>query len=82
MRHVSPSHRIYARNRAGVDVQIGSAWCKTAKRGPRTGERFLTLTIDFPDCPRRSTLRRFATRRQANGSSHGAGAARARRTKP
>jgi uncharacterized protein (DUF736 family) len=29
-------------------VQIGSAWCKTAKHGPRAGERFLTLSIDFP----------------------------------
>jgi uncharacterized protein (DUF736 family) len=45
------SYRIYARNRTGVDVQIGSAWCKTAKRGARAGERFLTLSIDFPGLP-------------------------------
>lgn len=44
----TPSHRIYARNRAGAEIEVGSAWLKTAKHGPRTGERFLTLSIDYP----------------------------------
>ena len=43
-----PSHRIFARSRTGTDVQIGSAWLKTAKRGPRAGEQFLSLSIDYP----------------------------------
>jgi uncharacterized protein (DUF736 family) len=43
-----PSHRIFARNRNGADIQIGSAWLKTATRGPNAGDRFFTLTIDYP----------------------------------
>lgn len=44
----TPSHRIYARNRAGAEIEVGSAWLKTTKHGPRAGERFLTLSIDYP----------------------------------
>ena len=44
----SPSHRIYARTRMGTEVEVGAAWTKTAKAGPRAGERFLTLSIDYP----------------------------------
>lgn len=44
----SPSHRIYARTRTGTEVEVGAAWMKTAKAGPRAGERFLTLSIDYP----------------------------------
>src|SRR5262249_20350513 len=44
----SPSHRVYARSRMGTDVQVGSAWLKTAKSGPRSGERFLSISIDYP----------------------------------
>lgn len=44
----SPSHRIFTRTRTGADLQVGSAWLKTVKRGTHSGERFLTLTIDFP----------------------------------
>jgi hypothetical protein len=29
-------------------MPIGSAWLKTAKHGPRAGQRFLTLSIDYP----------------------------------
>lgn len=43
-----PSHRIHARTRAGTEAEVGAAWLKTAKTGPRTGERFLTLSIDYP----------------------------------
>lgn len=61
----SPSHRVYARNRMGDDVQIGSAWLKTAKHGPRAGERFLTFSIDFPELP--SALNVAAFRDPAQG---------------
>lgn len=44
----SPSHRIYARPPMGTEVKVGAAWMKTAKAGPRAGERFLTLSIDYP----------------------------------
>jgi uncharacterized protein (DUF736 family) len=44
----TPSHRIYARTRMGTEVEVGAAWLKTAKAGPRAGERFLTLSIDYP----------------------------------
>jgi uncharacterized protein (DUF736 family) len=47
-----PSYRIYARARHGGDVQIGSAWLKTAKRGPRIGTRFFSITIDDPTLDR------------------------------
>lgn len=43
----APSHSIYTRNRAGQDVQIGSAWLKTAKRGESAGNRFLSITIEW-----------------------------------
>src|SRR5579872_6908142 len=43
-----PSHRVLARGRSGSEIQVGSAWLKTAKHGPRTGERFLSITIDDP----------------------------------
>ena len=46
-----PSHRIYSRSRAGRDVEIGQAWLKTAARGPQAGERFFSLTIDYPGIP-------------------------------
>jgi uncharacterized protein (DUF736 family) len=46
-----PSHRITARTRHG-DVQIGSAWLKTAKHGPRKGARFFSITIDDPSLDR------------------------------
>jgi hypothetical protein len=35
-----PSHRIFARTRSRSLSQIGSAWLKTAKHGPRAGQRF------------------------------------------
>jgi uncharacterized protein (DUF736 family) len=47
-----PSHRITARARHGGDVQIGSAWLKTAKHGPRNGARFFSITIDDPSLDR------------------------------
>ena len=43
-----PSHRIHARNRAGSEIEIGAAWLKTIKRGERTGQHMLTLSIDYP----------------------------------
>ena len=46
-----PSHRIYARNKAGVDIEVGSGWLKTVKNGPRAGEQFLSLSIDYPGLP-------------------------------
>jgi uncharacterized protein (DUF736 family) len=47
-----PSHRITARARHGGDVQIGSAWLKTAKHGPHKGARFFSITIDDPSLDR------------------------------
>lgn len=43
-----PSHRVVARTGNGADVEIGAAWLKTAKHGLRAGERFLSLSIDYP----------------------------------
>ena len=57
-----PSHRIYARNRSGNDIQIGSAWLKTAKHGPRAGDRFLTLSIDYPGLSAALNVAAFADR--------------------
>lgn len=43
-----PSHRIFGRIGSGPEIQVGSAWLKTAKHGPRKGERFLSLSVDYP----------------------------------
>ena len=46
-----PSHRIVARTGNGADVEVGAAWLKTAKHGSRAGERFLSLSVDYPGLP-------------------------------
>ncbi len=43
-----PSHRILGKARSGAEVLIGNAWLKTAKHGQRIGERFFSITIDYP----------------------------------
>jgi uncharacterized protein (DUF736 family) len=57
-----PSHRIYSRSRAGRDVEIGQGWLKTATRGPQAGERFLSLTIDYPGFPEPLNVAAFKDR--------------------
>lgn len=54
-----PSHRITARARHGGDVQIGSAWLKTAKHGPRSGARFFSIAIDDPSLDRALNVAAF-----------------------
>ena len=44
----SPEWNIFAKNKSGQDVQIGSAWRKLPKSRGLAGEEFLSLTIDDP----------------------------------
>jgi uncharacterized protein (DUF736 family) len=44
----APSHRIMAFNRSGVEVDIGAAWRREAKRGDHMGKEFFSLTFDDP----------------------------------
>jgi uncharacterized protein (DUF736 family) len=44
----APSHRIMAFNKSGVEVDIGAAWRREAKRGDHKGNEFFSLTFDDP----------------------------------
>lgn len=44
----APSHRIFGRTGAGTEAKVGCAWLKTTKNGSRAGQRFLTLSVDYP----------------------------------
>jgi uncharacterized protein (DUF736 family) len=44
-----PSHRIITRARDGSRVEIGVAWLKTARHGPKKGSRFFSIQIDHPE---------------------------------
>lgn len=46
-----PSHRVYALAPDRSRVDIGAAWLKTTKHGPKAGEKFLSIQIDHPDRP-------------------------------
>lgn len=45
-----PSHVITGNPPSGgqQDVELGKAWLKTIKNGPNTGDKFLSISIDFP----------------------------------
>ena len=55
----SPAFIIYAKSNNGGRVQIGAAWIKHLKKGPNSGEEFLTITIDDPSLPRALHLAAF-----------------------
>lgn len=55
----SPFYTISGKNNSGGRVQIGAAWIKHLKRGPNSGEEFLTITIDDPSLPRALNLAAF-----------------------
>jgi uncharacterized protein (DUF736 family) len=44
----TPSHRIMSFNDSGVEVDIGAAWLRKAKRGYHAGSEFISLTFDDP----------------------------------
>ena len=55
----SPAYNIYGKSNSDGRVPIGAAWIKTLKRGPNSGEEFLTITIDDPSLPRALNLAAF-----------------------
>ena len=47
----APTHTIYAMSDVGQRTSIGSAWTQRIKQGPRSGEEFLSASIDDPSFP-------------------------------
>lgn len=43
-----PSHRVEALSAGGKAVDIGAAWTKTIDKGPKKGQRYLSLRFDDP----------------------------------
>lgn len=52
LRSRRPSHLIFAKSAQGRLTQIGSAWTKEMNAADRTGEKFLSLTLDDPSFAR------------------------------
>lgn len=44
----APSHRVYVGSDDTSPVEVGAAWAREIKRGPRQGQTFLSVTIDDP----------------------------------
>ena len=47
----APSHYVMAKGRGARAVQVGSAWLRTANRGPNEGSKFFSITLDDPSMP-------------------------------
>jgi uncharacterized protein (DUF736 family) len=44
----APTHRLFAWNNAGAEVEVGSMWQKTLNKAGHEGEKFFTLTFTDP----------------------------------
>lgn len=47
----APTHTAYALSEDGKRTAIGSAWTQRIKQGTRSGEEFLSVSIDDPSFP-------------------------------
>lgn len=55
----SPKYRAYAKSRAGGEVVIGAAWERTIERGPLSGQKMLSITLDDPSFDQKLSVTAF-----------------------
>ena len=60
----APTHGIFAWNKSGAEVPIGSAWLKTMSKPGREGEKFLSLTLTDPSFGKPLNVAAFKTDNQ------------------
>ncbi len=57
----APTHGIFAWNKSGAEVPIGSAWMKIMNKAGREGEQFLSIALTDPSFGRPLNVAAFKT---------------------